>query len=49
MARRPPAAGTPIYAAAQRFAALPASTRHAWLQTHVAALRAGHLTLGQLP
>jgi hypothetical protein len=49
MAKRPPAAGTSIYAAAQRFAALPATTRHAWLQTHVAALRAGHLTLGQLP
>ena len=38
-----------VDAAAQRFAALPAATRHAWLATHLAALRAGHLTLAQLP
>ncbi len=38
-----------VDAAAQRFAALPAATRHAWLAAHLAALRAGHLTLGQLP
>ena len=36
-------------AAAQRFAALPAATRHAWLAAHLAALRAGHITLAQLP
>ena len=38
-----------VDAAAQRFAALPAATRHAWLAAHLAALRACHLTLGQLP
>jgi hypothetical protein len=43
-----PLAG-PIYAAAVRFAALPAATRHAWLAAHLPALRAGHLTLAQLP
>ena len=36
-------------AAAQRFAALPAATRHAWLAAHLAALRAGRITLAQLP
>ncbi|HEX6521383.1 MAG TPA: hypothetical protein VF070_15440 [Streptosporangiaceae bacterium] len=41
--------GTPAYAAAGRFAALPASARHAWLVRHLAALRAGQLTLAQLP
>ncbi len=44
--------GTPspaVYAAAQRFAALPAAARHAWLAAHEAALRAGHLTLKELP
>ena len=39
----------PIAAAAQRFAALPAAARHAWLTTHLAALRAGRITLAQLP
>jgi len=38
-----------IAAAARRFAALPAATRHAWLAAHMPALRAGRLTLGQLP
>jgi hypothetical protein len=38
-----------IDAAAQRFGALPASARHAWLVTHLAALRAGKVTLAQLP
>lgn len=48
---RPPAArpGTPTYAAARRFAALPAAVRQAWLARHLAALRAGRITLGQLP
>ena len=36
-------------AAASRFAALSPATRHAWLVTHLAALRAGHITLAQLP
>jgi hypothetical protein len=39
----------PVYTAARRFAALPPAARNAWLATHLAALRAGHLTLGQLP
>jgi hypothetical protein len=43
-----PAAG-PVYAAARRFAALPATTQHAWLTAHLAALRAGQLTLRDLP
>ena len=37
------------YAAARRFAALPAPARHAWLMQHLAALRAGRITLAQLP
>ena len=41
--------GTPAYAAARRFAALPAPARHAWLVRHLAALRAGQITLRQLP
>ena len=36
-------------AAVSRFAALPAGARHAWLAAHLAALRAGHITLAQLP
>jgi hypothetical protein len=35
--------------AARRFAALPATARHAWLVVHLAALRAGQITLAQLP
>jgi hypothetical protein len=41
--------GGPVYAAARRFAALPPATRHAWLAAHLTALRAGQLTLAQLP
>ena len=37
------------YAAARRFAALPALARHAWLMRHLTALRAGRITLAQLP
>jgi hypothetical protein len=44
-----PAPGSPAAAAAQRFAALPASTRHDWLASHIAALRAGGLTLADIP
>jgi hypothetical protein len=36
-------------AAVRRFTALPAGARHAWLADHLAALRAGHITLAQLP
>jgi hypothetical protein len=38
-----------VAAAATRFAALPAATRHAWLAAHLAGLRAGRITLAQLP
>jgi hypothetical protein len=38
-----------IPAAAQRFEALSAGARHAWLATHLAALRAGKITVAQLP
>jgi hypothetical protein len=41
--------GSAIYRAALRFAALPAAARHAWLLRHLPALRAGHLTLTQIP
>jgi hypothetical protein len=41
--------GTPAFAAARRFAARPAPARHAWLVRHLAALRAGRITLAQLP
>jgi hypothetical protein len=39
----------PYYVAAKRFAALPAAARHAWLVDHLTALRAGQITLGELP
>jgi hypothetical protein len=38
-----------IAAAAHRFSALPAAARHAWLVTHLAALRAGRITLSEIP
>jgi hypothetical protein len=44
-----PAAGTPTYAAAARFAGQPASVRHAWLAAHLPALRAGRITLAEIP
>jgi hypothetical protein len=43
------APGSPVYAAAMRFAALNAPARRVWLVTHLPALRAGHLPLSQLP
>jgi hypothetical protein len=50
---RPPSTApqlpAPVHAAAQRFAALPAAIRHAWLTRHLAALRAGRISLAQLP
>jgi hypothetical protein len=39
----------PVQSAARRFDALSASARHAWLVHHLAALRAGRITLAQLP
>jgi hypothetical protein len=44
-----PAPGSPVYAAAHRFAALPSAARHAWLMSHLAALRAGQITVEQIP
>jgi hypothetical protein len=44
-----PGADPAVEAAARRFAALPAATRHRWLVEHLAALRAGRLNLAQLP
>ncbi len=44
-----PARGSPAYAAAQRFAALPAAVRHEWLASHLAPLRAGRITLAEIP
>ncbi len=38
-----------IATAAARFAALTATTRHAWLVANLAALKAGHVTLAQVP
>ena len=40
---------SPVARAAERFAALPAGTRHAWLVAHAADLKAGRITLDQLP
>jgi hypothetical protein len=39
----------PVYAAAQRFVALPADAQHAWLTANLSALRSGGLSLAQLP
>jgi len=39
----------PVYAAARRLATLPARARQAWLAAHLTALRAGRLTLSDLP
>ena len=50
-----PAGGSPspgagaLRAAERRFAALPAAARHAWLVTHLTALRAGRITLSEIP
>jgi hypothetical protein len=38
-----------VLAAAAKFAALPAATRHAWLAANLTALKAGTVTLAQLP
>ena len=41
--------GSPVVAAARRFAALPVSARRTWLLHHLLALRAGQIPLAQLP
>ena len=38
-----------VSAAVQRFEALSSGARHAWLATHLAALRTGKITMAQLP
>jgi hypothetical protein len=37
------------YAAYQRFTALPFAARHAWPARYLPALRAGHVTIKELP
>ena len=44
-----PEPGSPASLAAKRFAALSPAGRHSWLAAHLAALRAGRVTLAQLP
>jgi hypothetical protein len=44
-----PAPSGPYHAAVTRFAALPAAARHAWLVGHLSALRAGRITLSEIP
>ncbi len=44
-----PVPGSPADLAARRFAALSPAARHAWLAAHLAALRAGRISLAQLP
>jgi hypothetical protein len=45
----PGSATGPVYTAARRLTALPAAARHAWLAAHLTALRAGRLSLKDLP
>jgi hypothetical protein len=40
---------SPTAQAASRFAALAPNVQHAWLAIHLPALRAGHITLAQIP
>jgi len=49
MTLRGPAPGSAVSDAARRFAALPAAARRAWLNSHLTAVRAGRITLGQVP
>jgi hypothetical protein len=44
-----PAPGSPAGRAARRFAALTPAARHDWLAHHLAALRAGQISLAELP
>jgi hypothetical protein len=45
----PAATPAQVTSAAAKFAALPAATRHAWLAANLAALKAGTITLAQVP
>jgi hypothetical protein len=47
--RAPGRAPGRVTPASRRFAALPPAARHAWLASHLAALRAGRVPLAQLP
>jgi len=47
--RAPGRAPGRVTPASRRFAALPPAARHAWLASHLAALRAGRIPLAQLP
>src|SRR5581483_10944682 len=44
-----PSPGSPASLAARRFAALTPDARHDWLAGHLTALRAGHISLAELP
>jgi hypothetical protein len=44
-----PVPGSPADLAARRFAALTPAAKHDWLARHLTALRAGHVSLAQLP
>jgi hypothetical protein len=44
-----PQPGSPAAQAARRFAALSPDARHTWLAAHLAALRAGRVSVAQLP
>jgi hypothetical protein len=44
-----PEPGSPAGRAGQRFAQLPPGAQHAWLARHLADLRAGRISLAQLP
>jgi hypothetical protein len=44
-----PQTAAEVSAATKRFAALSAGDRRAWLATHLAALRAGTITVAQIP
>jgi len=46
---QPCAQQSQVTAAAARFAALPAATRHAWLAANLAALKAGRITPARIP
>ena len=44
-----PFPGSPAGVAGRRFAELPPAAKHAWLAQHLAALKAGRISLAQLP
>jgi hypothetical protein len=44
-----PSPGNPASLAARRFAELTPAAKHDWLAHHLAALRAGRISLAQLP